>query len=72
MLKKLKKQISYDYKYKIYWKDGSVTEGEITNTSFDPTDTFLTGKMTTYDNGVWTYYNLDEIKQIEITNFVKK
>lgn len=72
MFKKLKKQIIYDFKYKIYWKDGSSTEGEIKNSSFDPADIFLTRKITAYGNGIWTYYNLDEIKQIEITDFVEK
>lgn len=72
MLKiKRKKPMEYDFKFKIYWKDGKQTEGEITNSGFEPVDIFLTGKMTYFGNKC-VYYNLDAIKCIEITNLVEK
>ena len=73
MLKIKKKEHKvYDFNYTIYWKDGSKTEGIVENSNFDPADTFLTGKMTYYSSGKGYYYNIEEIKQIEVTNMLEK
>lgn len=73
MLKiKRKKQIEYNFKFKIYWQDGKQTEGEIINSSFEPVDIFLTKKMTYFGNGKCVYFNLDAVKWIEITDLVEK
>lgn len=67
-----KKQKVYDYNYTVYWKDGTNTVGKVENSNIDPANLFLTGKMTYYSDGKGYYYNLDEIKIIEVTDLVKK
>lgn len=69
---KKKKQKIYDFKYTIYWKDETTTTGEVKNSYIHPADTLLTGKMTCYGDGNCCYYNPDEIKQIEVTDFREK
>lgn len=70
MFKKKKK--IYDFKYTIYWKNETTTKGRIENSYIDPYNTFLTGKMTYFGDGNCNYYNPDEIKQIEVTDFIEK
>ena len=72
MLKKNKKQKMYMFDYKIYWKDGTKTLGEVIDSFLSPAEIFLSNKITIYGSGKATYYNADEIKQIEVTNLLEK
>lgn len=72
MLKIKKKNKVFDFKYKIYWKNGSTTEGDITNSKLAPEDIFLTNAFTYFAKGTCTYFNVNEIKQLEISDLVEK
>lgn len=69
--KKKEKTKIYDFKYEILWNNGTTTFGEITNSELEPYDIFLTNKMTYFGN-MASYFNKDEIKQIEIKDLVEK
>ena len=66
------KSKAYDFKYKIYWRDGSVSEGNITNSMFPPEVIFLENKFICFSGGKCAYFNSDDIKQIEIFDLVEK
>lgn len=68
--KKVKVKV-YDFKYEILWNNGTSTFGEVTNSELEPQDILLTNKMT-YFNNTASYFNKDEIKQIEIKDLVEK
>lgn len=70
--KKNKKEKVYDFKYKIYWKNGSITEGDITNSILAPEVIFLENKFTYFSKGTCTYFNSNEIRQIEIFDLIEK
>ena len=72
MLFKKKNKKVYDFKYKIFWNNGSISEGEITNSKYPPNVIFLENKFTYFSTGKCTYYNRDEIKQIEIFDLIEK
>ncbi len=67
--KKVKK---CDFKYKIYWNNGSISEGEITNSKYPPSAIFLENRFVYFLAGKGAYLNRDEIKQIEIFDLVEK
>lgn len=71
MLKKKTKKI-YNFNYTIYWKDGTNTTGEVINSNLTPTEILLSDRMTIYSSGKAYYYNLNEIKQVEVINLVEK
>ena len=48
MIFKKKNKKVYDFKYKIYWNDGSVSEGNITNSILPPNIIFLENKFTCF------------------------
>ena len=62
----------YDFDYKIYYKNGNVTTGNITCSELAPERIFLGKKMTYFGSGTCAYYNEDEICQIEIFNLSEK
>ena len=72
MLFKRKKVKVYNFKYKIYWDDGSVSEGEITNSKFPPDIIFLKNKFICFSGGKCVCFNINEIRQIEIFDLVEK
>ena len=72
MLFKKKNKKVYDFKYKIYWKNGGISEGNITNSILPPNIIFLENKFTYFSKGKCTYFNSNEIKQIEIFDLVEK
>lgn len=67
-----KKNKKCDFKYKIYWVDGSISEGEITNSKYPPSAIFLEGKFIYFLAGKGACFNRDEIKHIEIFDLVEK
>lgn len=72
MIFKRKKVKVCDFKYKIYWNDGSISEGEITNSKFPPSAIFLENKFVYFLAGKGACFNRDEIKQIEIFDLIEK
>ena len=72
MLFKKKNKKVYDFKYEIYWNNGSITKGDITNSIFAPEIIFLENKFTYFSTGKCTYFNSKEIKQIEIFDLIEK
>ena len=72
MLFKNKNKKVYDFKYKIYWRDKSISEGNITNSMFPPEVIFLENKFAYFLGGKCTYFNSDDIKQIEIFDLIEK
>ena len=72
MLFKKKNKKVYDFKYKIYWKNGSVSSGKITNSKLLPNVIFLENKFAYFSKGTCTYFNSNEIRQIEIFDLVEK
>lgn len=72
MLFKKKNKTVYDFKYKICWNNGSVSEGEIINSMFAPEVIFLENKFTYFLTGKCTYFNNNEIRQIEIFDLIEK
>ena len=72
MLFKKKNKKVYDFKYEIYWNNGSITKGDITNSMFAPEVIFLENKFTYFSKGICTYFNSNEIKQIEIFDLIEK
>lgn len=61
----------YDFKYKVYYMNGAILEGEIKNSSLEPHEIFLIDKMV-YGVGHCEYYNPKAINQIEITDFIER
>ena len=72
MLFKKKNKKVYDFKYEIYWNNGSITKGDITNSILAPEIIFLENKFTYFSTGKCTYFNRNEIKQIEIFDLIEK
>ena len=72
MLFKKKNKKVYDFKYEIYWNNGSITKGDITNSILAPEIIFLENKFTYFSKGTCTYFNRNEIKQIEIFDLIEK
>ena len=72
MLFKNKNKKVYDFKYEIHWNNGSVSEGYVTNSKFAPEVIFLENKFAYFSTGKCTYFNSNEIKQIEIFDLVEK
>ena len=72
MLFKKKNKKVYDFKYEIYWNNGSITKGDITNSILAPEIIFLENKFTYFSTGKCTYFNSNEIKQIEIFDLIEK
>ena len=70
--KKNKKVKIYDFKYEIYWNNGSISEGIITNSIIAPEVIFLENKFTYFSTGKCTYFNSNEIRQIEIFDLIEK
>lgn len=62
----------YDFKYEIYWNNGSNSKGEITNSMLPPEVIFLENKFTYFSTGKCIYFNSNEIKQIEIFDLIEK
>ena len=62
----------YDFKYKIYWRDESISEGNITNSTSSPEVIFLKNRFVCFSGGKCAYFNSDDIKQIEIFDLVEK
>ena len=69
---KNKKVKVYDFRYEIHWNDGSISEGNITNSMIAPEVIFLENKFLYFSTGKCIYFNRDEIKQIEIFDLVEK
>ena len=69
--KKINKKV-YNFRYKIYWKNGDATEGIIENSEGELLEIFLTNSLTYFSKGVCAYFNSDEIRQIEIYDLVEK
>lgn len=69
---KKKKLKVYDFKYEIFWNNGSITNGEITNSIIKPYDMFLKNKISYFGNEMGVYFNKNEIRQIEIKDLVEK
>lgn len=72
MLFKKKNKKVYDFKYEIYWNNGSISKGEITNSMLPPEVIFLENKFTYFSIGKCTYFNSNEIRKIEIFDLVEK
>ena len=72
IFKRKNKSKAYDFKYKIYWKNGSITNGDITNSILAPEVIFLENKFAYFSTGKCTYFNSNEIRQIEIFDLVEK
>ena len=72
IFKRKNKSKAYDFQYKIYWKDESISEGNITNSMFPPEVIFLENKFAYFSTGKCTYFNSNEIRQIEIFDLVEK
>jgi hypothetical protein len=68
---KKRKNKCYDFKYKVYYIDQTILEGEIKNSSLEPHEIFLLNKMVYSDNSC-KYYNPEAIKQIEITDLIER
>lgn len=72
MLFKKKNKKVYDFKYKIYWNNGCISNGEITNSMLPPEVIFLENKFTYFSAGKCTYFNSNEIRRIEIFDLIEK
>ena len=70
--KKNKKEKVYDFKYEIYWNNGGISKGNITNSIIAPEVIFLENKFTYFSKGKCTYFNSNEIRQIEIFDLIEK
>ena len=72
LFKRKNKSKAYDFKYKIYWRDESISEGNITNSTLLPEVIFLENKFICFSGGKCAYFNSDDIRQIEIFDLVEK
>ena len=72
MLFKKKNKKVYDFKYEIYWNNGGISKGEITNSMLPPRVIFLENNFTYFSKGKCTYFNSNEIRQIEIFDLIEK
>ena len=72
MLFKNKNKKVYDFKYEIYWNNGGISKGKITNSMFPPEVIFLENKFAYFSTGKCTYFNSNEIRQIEIFDLIEK
>ena len=72
LFKRKNKSKAYDFKYKIYWRDESISEGSITNSTLPPEIIFLKNKFICFSGGKCAYFNSDDIRQIEIFDLVEK
>ena len=71
-LKRKKKTKTYDFDYKILFKNGEKVTGHIINSNCSPTKVFLNDAITYFANEKCYYYNSNEILILEITNFVER
>ena len=71
-LKRKKKTKTYDFDYKILFKNGEKVTGHIINSNCSPEKVFLNNAITYSANEKCYYYNSNEIMILEITNFVKR
>lgn len=62
----------YDFKYKVYWKNGEVSNGSTENSPMHPKEIFLNNNFICFNNGCCTYFNREEIRNIEITDFKER
>ena len=72
MLFKKKNKKVYDFKYEIYWNNEGISKGEITNSMLPPEVIFLENNFTYFSTGKCTYFNSNEIRQIEIFDLIEK
>ena len=72
IFKRKNKSKVYDFKYKIYWRDESISEGNITNSMLPPEIIFLKNKFICFSGGKCACFNSDDIRQIEIFDLVEK
>lgn len=70
---KIKKKKLYSFDYEIHWKSGGITKGAIIHSQLPPEKIFLENKITyvSNNNSAW-YYNLQDIRNLEITNLIEK
>lgn len=71
-LKRKKKTKTYDFDYKILFKNRGKVTGHIINSNCSPEKVFLNNAITYFTNEKCYYYNSDEIMMLEITNLVEK
>lgn len=71
-IKKKKKKKTYDFEYKIYWKNGNITEGKIKNSKIPPENIFLNNSLTYFSDAKCVYYNPLAIRNLEIFNLIEK
>lgn len=71
-LKRKKKTKTYDFDYKILFKNGKEIIGYIINSNCPPEKVFLNNAITYFATGKCCYYNSNEIMMLEITNLVEK
>lgn len=62
----------YDFKYKVYWKNGDITEGSTEGSKLHPAELLLENNFTCFNNNSCVYFNKDEIRNIEITNYIER
>lgn len=72
MLKIKKKKKTYDFEYKIYWKNGNITEGKIEKSEIPPENIFLNNSLIYFSKGQCFYYNSRAIRNLEIFNLIEK
>ena len=72
IFKRKNKSKAYDFKYKIYWRNESISEGSITNSTLPPEIIFLKNKFICFSGRKCAYFNSDDIRQIEIFELVEK
>lgn len=71
-LKRKKKTKTYDFDYKILFKNEKEMIGHIINSNCPPEKVFLNNAITYFANEKCYYYNSNEIMMLEITNLVEK
>ena len=72
MLKTKKKKKTYDFEYKIYWKNGNITEGKIENSKIPPENIFLNNSLIYFSDAKCVYYNPLARRNLEIFNLIEK
>lgn len=72
MLKIKRKKKIYDFEYKIYWKNGKITEGKIEKSEIPPENIFLSNSLIYFSDAKCAYYNPLAIRNLEIFNLIEK
>lgn len=72
MFKLKRKKKTYDFDYKLLFKNGEKVTGHIINSNCLPEKVFLNNAITYFANEKCYYYNSNEIMMLEITNLVEK